>query len=50
LLLGDRDRAVELLREARSQGMDLAMFVHLDPDLQSLREYPPYTALFQSSE
>jgi TolB-like protein/tetratricopeptide (TPR) repeat protein len=46
---GDRDRAVLLLREALTQGQPVAtpweLFLHRDPDLRGLRDYPPFAAL-----
>src|SRR4029077_12755185 len=44
-LMGDRTRAIALLREAFDQGLIGRMFIHLDPDLESLRDYPPYLEL-----
>jgi Protein kinase domain len=46
-LRGDRARAVALLRDAINQGLRGSMFVHLDPDLESLRDYPPYQELIR---
>jgi tetratricopeptide (TPR) repeat protein len=45
--LGDRDRAVALLREAFAQGMQFGAFptLHADPGLVPLRGYPPFEAL-----
>jgi tetratricopeptide (TPR) repeat protein len=50
LLLGDKNRAVELLKLARSRGVDVTYRVHLDPDLQSLRADSTYKAFLRSSE
>ena len=47
VLLGDRDRAVSLLRRAQDQGLDSIAIVHLDHDFASLRDYPPFRALTQ---
>ncbi len=41
-LIGERDEAVELLRRAFAQGLAFGLWVHLDPDLEPLRGYPPY--------
>jgi tetratricopeptide (TPR) repeat protein len=46
-LRGDGKRAVELLRQAFDQGLRGRMFLHLDPDFESLRHYAPYSALIQ---
>jgi tetratricopeptide (TPR) repeat protein/TolB-like protein len=45
VLRGDRDRAVALVRHAFDLGLRGRMFLHLDPDFESLREYPPYRDL-----
>jgi Flp pilus assembly protein TadD len=44
-LRGDREGAVSLLRQAFDQGLNGRMFVHIDPDFESLRDYPPYREL-----
>jgi tetratricopeptide (TPR) repeat protein len=44
-LRGDRQRAVDLLREAFEQRLGGRMFLHLDPDFESLRDFPPYREL-----
>ncbi len=58
-LLGDRDRAVGLLRDAISQGLmplDLtqglgyAMWLHSDIDFESLRDYPPFENLMRPAD
>ena len=43
-LLGERERAVELLREALAEGAWLffGLKAHTDIDLQPLRDYPPF--------
>jgi TolB-like protein len=46
-LLGDRERAVTLLREVLDHGFKGRMFIHIDPDLDSLRGYPPYEELMR---
>jgi serine/threonine-protein kinase len=59
VLLGDRDGAVGLLREAISQGLmplDLTqglgypMLLHRDTDFESLREYQPFLDIFRSTD
>jgi thioredoxin-like negative regulator of GroEL len=58
-LLGERDSAVGLLRDAISQGLmplDLTqglgypMLLHRDMDFESLREYQPYLNLIRSTK
>ena len=44
-LRGQRQRAVDLLREAFEQRLAGRMFLHLDPDFESLRDFPPYREL-----
>jgi tetratricopeptide (TPR) repeat protein len=44
-LRGDRQRAVDLLRDAFEQRIGGRMFLHLDPDFKSLRDFPPYREL-----
>jgi tetratricopeptide (TPR) repeat protein len=46
-LLGDREGAVALLRHAFEQGLRGRMYVHIDPDFEALREYPPYRELIR---
>jgi tetratricopeptide (TPR) repeat protein len=41
-LLGDRERAVELLRDALARGWPFSVRVHGDVDLEPLRGYPPF--------
>ena len=38
----ERDEAVDLLRRAFAQGLAFGLWVHVDPDLEPLRGYPPY--------
>lgn len=45
--LGDRDRAVALLRQAHSQGTILSFGAFNDPDLRSLHGYPPFEELLR---
>ncbi len=40
--LGDRERAVVLLREAYAEGYAFTVFLHRDMDLEPLSDYPPY--------
>jgi hypothetical protein len=47
LLLGDRDRAIALLRQAVDEGLSTFFYLHLDPDFVVLRDYPPYRKLVQ---
>ena len=44
-LLGEQEQAVELLREAFSQGRPYGVYLHRDLDLESLREYPQFQQL-----
>jgi hypothetical protein len=46
-LLGKREHAVALLRNAFDEGLIGRLFIHLDPDLESLRDYPPFVELFR---
>lgn len=41
-LLGDRERAVELLRDAWAAGWPFSIDAHRDMDLEALRGYPPF--------
>jgi len=43
--LGERERAVELLRQALSQGFRVNMQLHTDMDLEPLHGYPPFEEL-----
>ncbi|MCH7476368.1 MAG: hypothetical protein IIA27_17125, partial [Gemmatimonadetes bacterium] len=43
--LGDRDEAVALLRTAFGQGVAYGPWIHIDPALESLRDYPPFQEL-----
>jgi tetratricopeptide (TPR) repeat protein/tRNA A-37 threonylcarbamoyl transferase component Bud32 len=40
--LGDRDRAVESLREAYGHGASYGMWLHNSPQFEALRGYPPF--------
>jgi hypothetical protein len=44
-LLGETERAVELLREAFALGFPHGLHVHNSPDLQRLQAYEPYREL-----
>jgi tetratricopeptide (TPR) repeat protein len=46
-LLGRREEAVELLREAFAQGYRFSISVHREPDFEPLRDYPPYQELIR---
>ena len=41
-LLGGKKKAVELLREAFSQGHRFTISIHRNPDLELRRVHPPY--------
>lgn len=49
-LLGEREQAVELLREAFAQGYAHGVYLHRDMDLEVLREYPPFQELLWPKE
>jgi len=46
-LLGEHQRAVDLLREAFGQGYRYGMYVLLDMNLESLKNYPSYVELMR---
>jgi tetratricopeptide (TPR) repeat protein len=46
-LLGNRDDAVALLRQSFELGLSGRQYIHLDPDFESLRGYPPYQELMR---
>ncbi len=46
-LLGDREQAVELLRQSFNEGNSLRLDLHRDIDFESLREYPPFQELMR---
>jgi DNA-binding SARP family transcriptional activator/tetratricopeptide (TPR) repeat protein/TolB-like protein len=46
-LLGERDQAVALLRAAYAQGFKWWLPLHSEPDLESLRDYPPFRELLR---
>jgi tetratricopeptide (TPR) repeat protein len=41
-LLGERERAMVLLREAYARGRVFSILLHTDMDLEPLRDYPPF--------
>lgn len=45
--LGEKDRAVELLRDAFAEGVWWEQSLHADLDLEPLRGYPPYEELIR---
>jgi hypothetical protein len=44
-ILGDREHAVSLLRDAFTQGMPYGMHIHNDPDFESLAGFAPFIEL-----
>jgi tetratricopeptide (TPR) repeat protein len=46
-LRGEREGAVDLVRRAFELGLRGRMFLHLDPDFESLRDYAPYRELIR---
>jgi len=46
-LIGEREQAVTLLRDAFAKGLHHAVRFHEDIDLESLRGYPPYDELMR---
>jgi tetratricopeptide (TPR) repeat protein/tRNA A-37 threonylcarbamoyl transferase component Bud32 len=44
-LLGEREQAIALLREAFAQGLSYGAYLHRDINLESLRNYPPFQEL-----
>jgi predicted Zn-dependent protease len=46
-LLGEKDEAVALLRNAFAQGYRFSISVHRDPDFEPLRDYPPCQELLR---
>jgi DNA-binding winged helix-turn-helix (wHTH) protein/tetratricopeptide (TPR) repeat protein len=48
--LGERDRAVALLRESFAQGKRFDLYLHRDPDLEPLRGYPPFEELIKAKD
>ncbi len=41
-ILGEKDQAVSLLKEAVLQGYEFDSSIHTDPDFESLWDYPPF--------
>ncbi len=48
--LGDRQQAVALLRAAMAQGSRSLATDHVDPDLEPVRDYPPFRELARARE
>jgi hypothetical protein len=46
-LLGERERAVELLRDAFARGLSMSTAVHRLIDLESLRGFAPFDDLMK---
>ncbi len=46
-LLGNREQAVALLRDAFERGLASRPYIHIDPDFESLRDYPPFQELLR---
>lgn len=46
-LLGERERAVALLRESFAQGRDYDVYLHNDMNLEPLRDYEPFEELLR---
>jgi predicted Zn-dependent protease len=46
-VLGQRDQAVELLRDAFARGLSMSTPLHRDMDLESLRGYAPFDELMR---
>ena len=46
-MLGEREQAVALLREAFSQGLQHGLQLHLTTDFDALRDYPPFQELLR---
>ena len=45
--LGEKDRAVDLLSEAFSQGMPYYIYLHSHPAFEPLWDYPPFQELIE---
>ena len=45
-ILGDRERAMDLLQQAFNEGLNHRMFIHVDPDMEPLHDLPAYRQLF----
>jgi tetratricopeptide (TPR) repeat protein len=46
-LLGEKQKAVKLLKEAFNQGRGYGVYLHNDMDLEPLRDYPPFQELIK---
>jgi zinc-ribbon domain len=46
-LLGEKEQAVALLKEAFSQGLSYGVFLHRDINLEPLWDYPPFKELLR---
>jgi tetratricopeptide (TPR) repeat protein len=46
-LMGDRDAAVRLLRQAFDEGMEIWDSMHAEPDFAAIRDYPPFRELLR---
>jgi len=46
-VLGERQRAVDLLREAFARGAPYGPYIHSSPEFESLADYPPYVELLR---
>lgn len=49
-LLGEEQRAVDLLRDAITEGLPVNLHIHTNPDFESLRDYGPFIELTRPSE
>jgi hypothetical protein len=49
-LLGEKEKAVDLLRAAFTQGYRFTITVHRDPDFEPLRNYPLYQDLIRPNK
>ena len=45
--VGEKERAVALLKEAFSQGLDYGVYLHRDIDLEPLWDYQPFKELLR---
>jgi hypothetical protein len=45
--LGDKQKAVKLLKEAFNQGQNYGVYLHNDMELEPLRDYPPFQELIK---
>jgi len=46
-VLGDAERAVQLLHSALREGVSYGLWLHRDPEFESLREYPAFQELIR---